>query len=261
MGILKQLAVKAYRIVNPPNIFWKGEYPSWEAALGACGGYDADAIIETVANAARAVKNGKATYERDGMLFYTTDYNWQLLYLLQKAARNRTQLTVLDFGGALASQYFQNKALFPAIPVTWVIVEQPKFVAIGRNEFETESLKFEFSLEEALQKYAVDVCLFSSVLHYLENPKVFTAAVNAARVPWIYVDRTAFSSREQIAVQHITRYVYEGSYPTRFFKEGTLPAYFPDYNVLATFRSDQEPDITLNGVPVFWQGFIFEVKN
>lgn len=261
MGILKQLALKAYRILNPPNIFWKGDYASWDDAVKACEGYDAGAIIETVAAAARAVRDGKASYERDGMLFYTRDYNWQLLYLLQRAAHNKTELTVLDFGGALASQYYQNKALFPTVRITWVIVEQPKFVEIGKSEFENDSLKFEHSLEEAFQKYKADVCLFSSVLHYLSKPEYFTAAVNAARVPYVYIDRTAFSSREQIAVQHITRYVYEGSYPTRFFEEGSIPGFFPDYSVLASFQSEQEPEIQLNGVKAYWKGFILELKH
>src|SRR4051794_32795642 len=80
---------------------WAGDYPSWSAARAASSGYDDGGVLERVKTAALAVKEGRAVYERDSVLFDEVQYSWPLLAgLMWIAARSRGRLEVLDFGGA-----------------------------------------------------------------------------------------------------------------------------------------------------------------
>ena len=48
---------------------WFGDFPNWQAAQAACGGYDSDEIIEKVRVSALKVINGEAAFERDSVCF------------------------------------------------------------------------------------------------------------------------------------------------------------------------------------------------
>ena len=64
---------------SDPGIFWQGDYPDWQSAVAASTGYDQDAIFTRVRDAARAVRDGEALWERDSVLFHHAEYNWPLL--------------------------------------------------------------------------------------------------------------------------------------------------------------------------------------
>ncbi len=48
---------------------WSGDYPSWQAALQKCNGYNANNILLKVKDATLKVKKGEAVYERDSVIF------------------------------------------------------------------------------------------------------------------------------------------------------------------------------------------------
>ena len=64
---------------SAPGIVWQGDYPDWQSAVAASTGYDQDAIFTRVRDAARAVRDGEALWERDSVLFHHAEYNWPLL--------------------------------------------------------------------------------------------------------------------------------------------------------------------------------------
>ena len=77
-----------------------GDYSSWNEAVAASTGYDAELILEKTKTALLKVKNGEAIYERDSVLFNEIQYTWPLLAgLMWVAAQSRRRLNVLDFGG------------------------------------------------------------------------------------------------------------------------------------------------------------------
>ena len=64
---------------SAPGIVWQGDYPDWQSAVTASTGYDQDAIFTRVRDAARAVRDGEALWERNSVLFHHAEYNWPLL--------------------------------------------------------------------------------------------------------------------------------------------------------------------------------------
>ena len=156
-----------------PPFFWKilkklnkseeygffGDYSSWEEALKDSVGYDSDIILEKVKNSLLQVKEGKAIYERDSVLFDKIEYSFPVLAALLKIAlENDGKLSILDFGGSLGSSYYQCKDFLGDIKeLHWSIVEQPNFVECGKQYFENDRLKFYEDIETCLKYQKPDV--------------------------------------------------------------------------------------------------------
>ncbi len=200
---------------------FSGDYPSWQAALNAAGGYDTPAILARVRAAALKVKRGEAVFERDSVCFDHEEYRWPTLAcLLRVAAENGGKLRVLDFGGSLGSFYFQHRKQFQSLnEVRWAVVEQAHYVACGQSEFQGDVLQFYETVEECQAEGAVDVVLCSSVLEYLEKPYDVLADLAHSGVPYILLDRTPFiaGEKDQLTVQHVPPSIYSASYPAWFF--------------------------------------------
>lgn len=200
---------------------FQGDYPSWQEALDAAGGYDAPTILQRVREAAFKVKRGEAVFERDSVCFDHEEYRWPTLAcLLRVATENQGRLSVLDFGGSLGSFYFQHRKHFQSLnEVRWAVVEQPHYVACGRKEFQDDVLQFYETVEECLTEGTVDVVLCSSVLEYLEKPYEMLSNLVNSGAPYILLDRTPFiaGEKDRLTVQHVPPSIYSASYPAWFF--------------------------------------------
>ncbi len=126
------------------GVRFEGEYLSWDQAARKAQGYDASAILEQVCQATLAARDGRAAFERDGVLFSEPDFPYSLLAgLLRVAALDRGQLKVLDFGGALGSSYFQCRPWLSGLAaLRWLVVEQPNYVKLGRERLADGTLGF-----------------------------------------------------------------------------------------------------------------------
>lgn len=198
---------------------WEGDYPDWASAVAAAEGYDSETIFLKVRDAARAVRDGNALWERDSVLFNHEEYNIPLLgALMSAAAWNRGRLRVLDFGGAFGSTFWQHRALLDALEfVSWNVVEQPRLVACGREEFQTARLRFWPDMVSCAAAGPVDVVLFSSVLQYVEDPYALLEQAIALAPVSIILDRTPFADQgERITVQHVPESIYRASYACRW---------------------------------------------
>ena len=198
-----------------------GDYPSWSAAMADSTGYDAEIILEKTKAALLKVKNGEAVYERDSVLFDEIQYAWPLLAgLVWAAARSGGSLNVLDFGGALGSTYFQNRAFLAGLrEVRWNIVEQARHVETGKRWFEDNRLKFYASMEDCLADTQPQVILLSSVLQYLDKPFETLEQLLQSSCDHLIVDRTPFwdGPTDRLCVQHTPADIYPASYPTWIF--------------------------------------------
>ena len=249
--ILWQIARKLRHRKVAEGLYWTGDYPDWQTAVAASSGYDQDAIFVKVRDAARAVRDGRALWERDSVLFYHEEYNVLLLAaLMSVAAWNKGRLRVLDFGGALGSSYMQHRPFWGQLEeIRWNIVEQPHVAACGREEFEDVTLRFWPSLEECLAATAVDVVLFSSVLQYLENPYGLLEQTLSSSPAGLFIDRTFFAPQgEKITVQHVPEEIYKATYPCRWLDKSRVEAiirryfdgpitWFPSYGYPEEYRS------------------------
>ncbi|MCX6239062.1 MAG: methyltransferase, TIGR04325 family [Bacteroidia bacterium] len=242
------------RFKTPVKIqrIWFGNYDTWAAAMAQCTGYDSDVIFEKCKNALLKVKNGEAVYERDSVLFDEIEYSFPLLSgLMWIAAQNNGKLNIIDFGGSLGSSYFQNRLFLKDLKeVNWNIVEQPKFVEIGKKEFETNELNFFYTIEECLELHKSNTILLSGVIQYLENPFEF-----------IIIDRTAFvfNGNDVLTIQKVPSEIYDATYPAWLFnKELFLSLLLKKYCLLTEFNTHIGFIINTGSVSANYKGFIFK---
>lgn len=217
--------------------WFRGDYVTWEEARRAATGYDDAAILARVVASTHAVREGRALWERDGVAFQTVEVNRPLLEALRRVARETPgRLEVVDFGGALGSSWWQHRwELTQPGAVRWCVVEQPHYVAAGR-EFTDDRLRFADTLAEAVAAGRPAVVLFSSVLPYVEHPKAALREAIAAGFRHVIIDRTPFQNggRTRLAVQHTPPALGGGSYPCWLFDRADLLEVFgSDWELLA----------------------------
>jgi putative methyltransferase (TIGR04325 family) len=224
---------------------WYGNFKSWEEARAHSVGYEAGNIIDKVKTSLLKVKNSKAIYEKDSVIFDKIEYSWELLSaLMWIAAQNKGDLHLIDFGGSLGSSYYQNKLFLDKLKsVSWNIVEQPSYVKVGIELFQNNRLQFYSSMMDCYQKSEekINTLLFSSVLQYLENPYEILQSGLSSNIEFIIVDRTGFTlnGKERITVQKVPSKIYRATIPCRFFNEQKFLAFFFDngFELVIDFQS------------------------
>jgi len=243
---------------------WSGNYATWESANAQCTGYDADNILEKVKTATLLVKNGKAKYERDSVLFDEIEYSWPLLAALMWIAnQQKNVLSVVDFGGALGSSYFQNKSFLDSLNrLSWNVVEQPSFVKEGIASIQDDHLRFFYTVDEALlNTEKVDVLLLSCTLPYIEKPYDLLDKLFSYKIPYIIVENTYFNyeERDRICIQKVPKSIYEASYPCWFLSYNSILARFEEkYSIVAEYHNDSV--IFLDGRKIIYKGFIARIN-
>ena len=215
------------------SIRFEGKFETWDQAASRCGGYDDEVILAKVLDATLKVKRGDAECERDSVLFDHIHYSWPTLAaLMWTAARNGGRLSVLDFGGALGSSYFQSRKFLRGLTaVCWSVVEQPHYVEAGREHIQDDRLRFYGQVEECVQEQSPNVILLSGVLQCIADPNELLATLLSSGCDTVILDRTCYvneGQEERISIQHVPRSIYSASYPCRFFVEE---------NILATFEA------------------------
>lgn len=256
-------AIRSFKVQNKDQEIWSGNYSSWSEAQVSCTGYDSRVILEKCKFALLKVKNGKAVYERDSVLFDEIQHSWGLLVGLQNAAlENNGELCVLDFGGSLGSTYYQNRGILSSLKkFQWCIVEQPHFVACGKENFEDEHLKFYSDVEECLLNHKPNVLIISGVLQYMEHPYEWLEKLLSLGVKNIIFDRTSFvnNKKDILTVQNVPESIYNASYPAWFFnKERFLEKIRKHYKQMLEFDSKCDYPIEINGLRAYWTGFLFK---
>lgn len=255
--------LKHQRAESKAPIRFSGDYKSWEEAERAATGYSAAEILEKTRRAMQKVRDGEAVYERDSIIFDEIQHSFPLLAgLLRVATANENLLSVLDFGGALGSSYFQcRQFLSVAKQLRWNVVEQPAHVACGQAEFSNDHLHFYRTIDECLVAEQPNVLLLSGVVQYLPEPYKFLAESLRHEFTYVIVDRTAFlrNGGDLLTVQHVPAWIYHASYPAWFLSEGQFLACFNHgYDLLASFPAPGS--LQFDGGLADYKGFIFKLK-
>jgi len=248
ISILKKIKYSRYG--------FKGSYKNWQAALQKSTGYDQDNILKTIKESGLKVKNKEAVSERDGVIFNKIQYSWPILAGLMYASRSG-RMKVLDFGGSLGSTYFQNKRFLDDLTdVTWNVVEQKNYVDVGKESFESEVLKFHYSIEDCIKKEGVDILLLSGVLQYLENPFTELEKMLENNFEYILIDRTicGFEGKDEIKIQVVSPDIYEASYPCWFLDVNKLRVFFISKN----YKIVEEFGCNLHNLEYCYKGFILK---
>jgi putative methyltransferase (TIGR04325 family) len=227
-----------------PATRYSAPYPTWNEAKASAGGWEQAQILEKVAGAVAKVLRGDAASERDSVTFQHIDYAFPVMAALLRAAlENGGRISVLDFGGSLGSSYRQFRSFAPRdVELQWQVVEQEGFVRRGRSEFESESLHFHSTVEEAAGRSRPDVVLLSSVLQYVDDPYETLDRLARTGSRYMILDRTPFSSaaEDQATVQRVPPQIYEASYACRIFSYGRmLSSLAARWELLADFPSPE----------------------
>jgi len=238
--ILPQFVWDLLRAKN--RTVYSGNYSSWDEAEALCSGYAQDNILQKVAVATEKVVSGEVVFERDSMLFYHEEYNWNIINPLLKAAvENNNELCVLDFGGALGSTYFQNRKQFVNLnKLKWCVVEQPNFVKTGREQFQNDELCFYKDISACVKENKVTVILFSSVLQYLSNPLEILKEAIAVEAKYIVFDRIFVLNgldEDRLCIQKVPAVIYQAAYPMWAFARSSI-----EKNISNSYREILEFD-------------------
>lgn len=216
--------LEIYRTVR-----FEGDFSSWSEARAASLGYDSASILRRVARATRAVREGRAVFERDGIAFKTAPEPWAFSPLLAELGRaSGDGLHVVDFGGSLGGTRDRVRPeLAAAEPLVWHVIEQPLFVEAGKASFSDATLHFHATVREALANGArPDVLLISGVIGYVESPwETLDELLNAGDWKVVIVDRTLLhptALRDRLVVQKLPLTLYRASYPAWILRRGRM---------------------------------------
>jgi putative methyltransferase (TIGR04325 family) len=238
---------------------WHGNFSTWEEAKKVSSGYDSQLILDKVLTSTLKVRDGLAKYERDSVLYNDNNYSFPVITgLLWIALQKNNKINILDFGGALGSTYFQNKKFIDSIEVVnWCIVEQPNYVNAGLQNLQTERLHFFPSIDDCLNRYAIDIVLFSSVLQYLENPFELLEYFSLRQTEFIIIDRTPFLEGDnRITVQKVHPSIYKSTYPCWFFNKKRFLSYLEsNYKMILEYDALDKANIKSE-----FKGFLFQRK-
>jgi putative methyltransferase (TIGR04325 family) len=205
---------------------YRGRYKTWVEAKSHAGAYDAPQILAKVLAGALAVKTGHAAFERDSFTFSKHELNGPLISALGYVAGSTDgNLRVLDFGGSLGSSYWQSRPyLSPKISLAWDVVEQPNFIAAGRQHFSDTPLRFFNTIQEAEAVLPHDVLVASGVIQYLENPDWLLDQAKGSSCPFVILTRTPIqeTGSDYVAIQHVPPSLYQATYPVWLFDRQTM---------------------------------------
>jgi putative methyltransferase (TIGR04325 family) len=264
-GFVPPVALQWLRRATGRATVFRGPYPSWEIAAASATGYGTPDVLRRVSEAAQQVRDGLATYERDGVVLDQVEYSFPVLAtLLLTAARNQRSLTVLDVGGSLGGTYLECRpCLREAVDrLQWLVVEQPSFVAHGNREMANDELRFFTTVDEAAQHSRPSVVLFSSVLQYLPEPWAMAAAAIACRPDYVAIDRTIVNdgATDRVYVQQVPSRIYRASYPVWSLSRRKLEACFGSaYDRMSAHPSLEFPALSTIGST--FEGFIYRRKD
>lgn len=241
---------------------WKGDYPNWQEAKKMSAGYDDQRILEKVKEAALQVKQGKAVYERDSVLFSRKEYSWPLLSsLLWVAIKNKGSLRVADLGGSLGSSYIQNRDFLEGLTFfRWNIIEQEKFVKTGIEFFQDDTLRFFYSMEQLVSEQGLpDIVVLSCVLPYLEKPYEVLQKLMDFNIPYILIDNTYFNyeDRDRICIHRVSPDIYDASYPCWMLNYSHVKGELTrNYHLIS--EHDNEFSISLDGRNIRYRGLFLK---
>lgn len=260
---LPPFLVRALKTCLSKSIVYRGAYASWEEALNNSSGYVTEIILDKVKQSLLMVKDGRAIYERDSILFDTIQYSWPLLSgLLWVASQSDNKLNLVDFGGSLGSSYYQNiKFLSHLRDLRWNIIEQDNFVRYGRQYFENQHVKFYNNWDECLRQQEPNLVIFSGVLQYVRDPYAELALAISKGFKHIIFDRTPVLEKgaDRLTVQTVPACIYKASYPAWFFNKKKLMQFMEKnkFDLIAEFDA-LGGDIRPNNALARTQGFIYK---
>jgi putative methyltransferase (TIGR04325 family) len=205
-----------------------GPFGSWEAAEAAASGWETPRLDELALSAGLRVRDGEAAFESNSRTYDRIVYSPAILAALIMATARYPGLRVMDVGGGLGSNYYQNLKLvraLPSGPVIWNVIERAPLARIGAERFQTDELRFHEAFEAGRLEQAA--LLFTGSLQYLPDAFGFLeTAIHGVDVVALDQVLVSKASAHAIYVQRLDR---------RRFGEATLATWCFSAEALATW--------------------------
>jgi putative methyltransferase (TIGR04325 family) len=222
--IVWSLAAKIKSGADETTQLFEGPFPSWDIAKSRADGWDAQVITDKTATSARRVRDGLAAVEQDGVESAQIPYSSTVLAFLSLLIARHREIDLIDFGGGLGANYFQNRKIVKAtgLPLRWNVIERPALVDIGTREFQNHELRFFKKPADVVPQ--CDSVIFTGSFQYLEQPEATLDEV-AAEAKILAFDRLVVSPGRDdgIYVQHPDPHIYyRATYPTWCFSKSTF---------------------------------------
>ena len=138
-------------------------------------------------------------------------------------------LTVLDYGGSLASTFFRNYDIINGLGFTWTIVEQDHLVkAANKLIHQIPNLKF-LSVSDFKQQEnsGYDILIFGSSLQFMEKPKNLLGILYHDNLRSIIFEQIPFmeDGPTRLTIQKVKEPIYDASYPAWHFNENEFKSW------------------------------------
>lgn len=244
---------------DPRSIRFDDRVESWDQALERSTGYDDQQIIERLLVANRAVRDGQAPAQRDGILLDEVLINWPLLACVLVEMSRAEALRVIDLGGALGGTYHAVRSSLPLqTSLEWLVVEQPAVVEVGNKEFSSSELGFCCLEDLKLSQEKQNLLLVSNTLQYLPEPlsTVRSLVDDGAHsvilegVPTVDVPLDKVPSLQEVPAS-----IVKSSYPAWLFSSSIFSILAADmFTVVGSWASPGAAGFTRRGKRITWRG-------
>jgi len=142
-------------------------------------------------------------------------------YVLARAARNKQDLSILDWGGSLGHYYLYSRALLPEVSIDYHCYDSPSLCRLGQR------LQPGVQFHEGTDNLAgtrFDLVVSSSSLHYFENWREIASVLAERTSGFLYVARLMIVNRSPSFVvrQRPRRDGYHEHYLSWFLNRGEV---------------------------------------
>jgi len=247
------LSQKVISFIGPIN--------NWKIALENSKGYDSNIILKNVLKNTLIAKNNLYFFERDGFLLKKNSISHNQLHLIMNIINIKNRgLNIVDFGGALASNYFKTKDIIDQkYKNKWHVVEQKNFADLGNKTLKTKYLNFYNSINNIKNK-KIDLVIFSGALQYLENPTGVFEEVLKFSPEFVLIERLPIMNKQpknEIYIQKKGEY----SYPVWHFTKKHLQLLFKyKYRLIENLSSEFDHDFYFRNKKIKFCGYIYKIN-
>lgn len=184
--LVTELVRKLRRRLNPPLPVLEYSPSGWDESLisGPSSGWNADSVVEATyvenLESCRALQYG-------GPFGIGHQHNLHVsfAYVLALAARCKSSLSILDWGGGLGHYYRVATAALPGVKIDYHCKEIPVLATAGRRAVPEVS----WYTDETCLDRLYDVIMLSGSLQYAQDWEGQLRHLTKAAADWLYITR------------------------------------------------------------------------
>ena len=207
---------------KPGHVEWEYRPSGWTSVNAGQTGWNVDSVVATQAEKwpsfiASVEGPGPLGVSHEAPTGAGRENTWahNLImsygYVLALASRQKSRMSILDWGGGVGHYYPISRALVPDISLDYYCHDVPLLSEAGRSL--QPSVRFFDSADECFTG-SYDLVVAGSSLWYVEDWKTQAAKLVASASEYLYITRMLFikTVKSYVAIQRPTQYGYLTEY-------------------------------------------------